>query len=51
MMRRVLNQVANAAVKSQGSLFQNLYRRPAPRLSHKKTIWAVAPIRPLTPAI
>ena len=42
MMRRVLNQVANAAVKSKGSAFQNLYRRLAPRLGHNKTIWAVA---------
>ena len=42
MMRRVLNPVANAAVKSKGSVFQNLYRRLAPRLGHNKTIWAVA---------
>jgi hypothetical protein len=26
-MRRVLNQVANAAVKTKGSVFQSLYRR------------------------
>ena len=42
MMRRVLNQVANAAVKSKGSAFQNLYRRLVPRLGHNKAIWAVA---------
>jgi transposase len=42
MMRRVLNQVANAAVKSKGSAFQNLYRRLLPRLGHNKAIWAVA---------
>ena len=42
MMRRVLNQVANAAVKSKGSIFQNLYRRWVPRLGHNKAIWAVA---------
>jgi transposase len=41
-MRRVLNQVANAAVKSKGSLFQSLYRRWAPRLGHNKAIWAIA---------
>jgi transposase len=41
-MRRVLNQAANAAVKTQGSVFQLLYRRWVPRLGHNKTIWAVA---------
>jgi hypothetical protein len=40
-MRRVLNQVANAAVKSKGSVFQNLYRRLLLRLGHNKAIWAV----------
>jgi transposase len=42
MMRRVLSQAANAAVKSKGSVFQNLYRKLAPRLGHNKAIWAVA---------
>jgi transposase len=42
MMRRVLNQVANAAVKSKGSVFQNLYRRLVVRLGHNKAIWAIA---------
>ena len=42
MMRRVLNQVANAAVKSKGSAYQNLYRRLVVRLGHNKAIWAVA---------
>jgi transposase len=42
MMRRVLNQAANAAVKSKGSVFQNLYRKLVPRLGHNKAIWAVA---------
>jgi len=42
MMRRVLTQVANAAVKSKGSYFQLLYRRLVSRLGHNKTIWAVA---------
>jgi transposase len=41
-MRRVLNQVANAAVKSTGSVFCNLYHRLLSRLGHKKAIWAVA---------
>jgi transposase len=41
-MRRVLNQVANAAVKTKGSQFQLLYRRFLPRLGHNKAIWAVA---------
>ena len=31
MMRRVLNQVANAAVRSKGSVFQAIYRRIVPR--------------------
>src|ERR1700733_6252994 len=42
MMRRLLNQAANAAVKTKGSIFQNLYRRWVPRLGHNKAIWAVA---------
>jgi len=42
MMRRVLNQVANAAVKSKGSVFQNLYRKWVPRMGHNKAIWAIA---------
>ena len=41
-MRRVLNQVANAACKAKGSIFQAMYRRLVPRLGHNKTIWAVA---------
>jgi len=42
VMRRVLNQVANAAVKTKGSVFQSLYRRLVPRLGHNKAIWAIA---------
>lgn len=42
MMRRVLNQCANAAIKANGSVFQNLYKRLVRRLGHNKTIWAVA---------
>jgi hypothetical protein len=41
-MRRVLNQVANAAVKTNGSVFQAVYRRLLPRIGHCKAIWAVA---------
>jgi len=42
MMRRVLNQVANAAVKTKGSVFQAVYRRLLTRLGHNKAIWAIA---------
>jgi transposase len=38
IMRRVLNQCANAAIKSKGSVFQNLYRRLVPRLGHNKAV-------------
>ena len=41
-MRRVLNQVANAARNTKGSVFQAMYRRLAPRLGHNRTIWAIA---------
>jgi transposase len=41
MMRRVLNQVAHAAVKTKGSVFQALYRRFVIRLGHNKAIWAI----------
>jgi transposase len=41
-MRRILNQAANAAVRTKGSTFEALYRRLVPRLGHFKTIWAVA---------
>jgi len=41
-MRRILNQAANAAVKAKGSVFQDAYRRLAPRSGHAKAIWAVA---------
>jgi transposase len=42
MMRRVLTQVANAAVKSKGSVFEATYRKLVVRLGHKKAIWAIA---------
>jgi hypothetical protein len=41
-MRRVLNQAANAARKTKGSIFQSLYRRWLPRLWHKRATWALA---------
>jgi transposase len=41
-MRRILNQVANAAVKSKGTVFEAVYRRLKPRLGHGKALWAVA---------
>src|SRR6266540_7239043 len=41
-MRRVLNQAANAAVKTKGNIFELLYRRLVPRLGHAQTIGAIA---------
>ena len=41
-LRRVLNQCANAAVKSQGSIFQQHYRRLVVRMGHNKAIWCIA---------
>ena len=41
-MRRLLNQAANAAVKTKGSLFQLVYRRLVVRLGHNQAIGAVA---------
>lgn len=41
-MRRLLNQMAHAAVKQNGCNFQILFRRWLPRLGYKKAIWAVA---------
>ena len=41
-MRRVLNQAANAAVKTKGSIFELVYRRLAPRLGHAQAIGAIA---------
>jgi transposase len=41
-MRRLLNQLAHAAVKKNGCCFQILFRRWLPRLGYKKAIWAVA---------
>src|SRR5216684_3257945 len=41
-MRRILNQCANAAAKSKGTIFQIVYGRLVSRLGHKQTIGAVA---------
>jgi transposase len=41
-MRRLLNQAANAAVKTKGSLFALVYRRLVIRLGHAQAIGAVA---------
>jgi transposase len=41
-MRRLLNQAANAAVKTKGSIFDVVYRRLVPRLGHQQTIGAIA---------
>jgi len=41
-LRRVLTEVALAAVKTKGCIFQTLYRRLVVRLGHAKAIWAVA---------
>src|SRR5499427_3434837 len=41
-MRRLLNQSANAAARSKGSIFEIVYRRSVPRLGHNQTIGAIA---------
>jgi transposase len=41
-MRRLLNQAANAAVKTKGTIFEVLYRRLVVRLGHAQTIGAIA---------
>jgi transposase len=41
-MRRILNQAANASVKTKGSIFEMVYRRLVPRLGHNQTIGAIA---------
>ncbi len=40
-MRRVLNQVANAAVKAKGTTIQARYLKLRARLGHNKAIWAI----------
>ena len=41
-MRRVLNQTANAAARTKGSIFEMVYRRSVPRLGHNQPIGAIA---------
>jgi transposase len=41
-IRRLLNQTANAAVKTKGSIFEIVYRRSVPRLGHNQAIGAIA---------
>jgi transposase len=41
-MRRLLNQAANAAARTKGSIFEIVYRRMVPRLGHAQTIGAIA---------
>jgi transposase len=41
-MRRLLNQAANAAVKTKGSIFEFAYRRLVVRLGHAQAIAAIA---------
>jgi transposase len=40
--RRILNQMAWAAVRSKDTHFQHLFRRLIPRLGTQKALWAVA---------
>ena len=41
-MRRILNQTANAAARSKGSIYEIVYRRSVPRLGHNQAIGAIA---------
>jgi hypothetical protein len=41
-MPRILNQAANAAVKSKGTMFEIVYRRLVTRLGHNQIIGAIA---------
>lgn len=41
-MRRLLNQAANAAVKTKGNIFEIVYHRTVPRLGHAQTVGAIA---------
>jgi len=40
-LRRVLTEVAQAAVKAKGGHYQNVFRRLLPRLGYKQALWAV----------
>ena len=41
-MRRILNQTANAAARTKGSIFEIVYRRQVARMGHKKAIGVIA---------
>jgi hypothetical protein len=41
-MRRLLNQAANAAARTKGSIFEIVYRRLVPRLGHNQAIGTIA---------
>jgi hypothetical protein len=41
-MRRVLNQTANAAARTEGAIFEIVYRRCVPHLGHNQAIGAIA---------
>ena len=41
-MRRILCQVAQAAVRTKGSRLESLFRRLLVRLGYNKAIWAIA---------
>jgi len=41
-MRRLLNQAANAAARTKGSIFEIVYRRSVIRLGHNQAIGAIA---------
>src|SRR5258705_2055993 len=41
-MRRLLNQAANAAARTKGSIFEIVYCRSVPRLGHNQAIGAIA---------
>ena len=40
-MRRLLNQAANAAARTKGSIFEIVYRRAVPRLGHNQAIGVI----------
>jgi transposase len=41
-MRRLLNQAAQSAVKTKGSVFEVTFSRLLPKLGYKQAIWAIA---------
>jgi transposase len=41
-MRRLLNQAANAAARTKGSIFEIIYRRQVPRMGHNQAIGVIA---------